>query len=149
MVVVAVWYLFVVDLLFKPKTADEVRIRYWSSDVCSSDLVLRQHHQCRRRAAARVGLAGGFRRRRGAGRDAAETGKIAEPVRRDRPDAHAAPQHHGRRLSDQDQGPHPAVRNPARAAGARGSRSEEHTSDLQSLMRSSYAVFCLKKKPPI
>src|SRR3546814_2258343 len=26
-------------------------------------------------------------------------------------------------------------------------RSEEHTSELQSLMRSSYAVFCLKKKP--
>src|SRR3546814_3449716 len=27
-----------------------------------------------------------------------------------------------------------------------GGRSEEHTSELQSLMRSSYAVFCLKKK---
>src|SRR3546814_2596609 len=26
------------------------------------------------------------------------------------------------------------------------SRSEEHTSELQSLMRTSYAVFCLKKK---
>src|SRR3546814_1417151 len=26
-------------------------------------------------------------------------------------------------------------------------RSEEHTSELQSLMRTSYAVFCLKKKP--
>src|SRR3546814_2269849 len=32
-------------------------------------------------------------------------------------------------------------------AGAYGhSRSEEHTSELQSLMRISYAVFCLKKK---
>src|SRR3546814_7498403 len=29
---------------------------------------------------------------------------------------------------------------------ARGIRSEEHTSELQSLMRISYAVFCLKKK---
>src|SRR3546814_6315371 len=29
---------------------------------------------------------------------------------------------------------------------ARKSRSEEHTSELQSLMRISYAVFCLKKK---
>src|SRR3546814_7917293 len=29
---------------------------------------------------------------------------------------------------------------------ARGTRSEEHTSELQSLMRISYAVFCLKKK---
>src|SRR3546814_9259029 len=27
-----------------------------------------------------------------------------------------------------------------------GQRSEEHTSELQSLMRTSYAVFCLKKK---
>src|SRR3546814_2637989 len=30
--------------------------------------------------------------------------------------------------------------------GAGGSRSEEHTSELQSLMRISYSVFCLKKK---
>src|SRR3546814_3638302 len=29
-----------------------------------------------------------------------------------------------------------------------GFRSEEHTSELQSLMRISYAVFCLKKKKP-
>src|SRR3546814_1042102 len=29
---------------------------------------------------------------------------------------------------------------------ARDTRSEEHTSELQSLMRISYAVFCLKKK---
>src|SRR3546814_8056356 len=29
-----------------------------------------------------------------------------------------------------------------------GVRSEEHTSELQSLMRISYAVFCLKKKTP-
>src|SRR3546814_6426958 len=44
-------------------------------------------------------------------------------------------------------------RGPARACGlsisassASLSRSEEHTSELQSLMRISYAVFCLKKK---
>src|SRR3546814_5749185 len=40
---------------------------------------------------------------------------------------------------------------PARAGGDRNmaadaGRSEEHTSELQSLMRISYAVFCLKKK---
>src|SRR3546814_9172918 len=37
---------------------------------------------------------------------------------------------------------------PARAADdiSAASRSEEHTSELQSLMRISYAVFCLKKK---
>src|SRR3546814_3542536 len=33
-----------------------------------------------------------------------------------------------------------------RAAGYHTMRSEEHTSELQSLMRISYAVFCLKKK---
>src|SRR3546814_2568851 len=33
-----------------------------------------------------------------------------------------------------------------RAVGRAGYRSEEHTSELQSLMRISYAVFCLKKK---
>src|SRR3546814_12581083 len=33
-----------------------------------------------------------------------------------------------------------------RAVGACGGRSEEHTSELQSLMRNSYAVFCSKKK---
>src|SRR3546814_3517247 len=32
------------------------------------------------------------------------------------------------------------------APGAGDGRSEEHTSELQSLMRSAYAVFCLKKK---
>src|SRR3546814_7337308 len=32
------------------------------------------------------------------------------------------------------------------AISAYGERSEEHTSELQSLMRISYAVFCLKKK---
>src|SRR3546814_2063211 len=58
----------------------------------------------------------------------------------------------------------PAIRRPARPAGLRGEikgeasaegrrrrtfapkRSEEHTSELQSLMRNSYAVFCLKNK---
>src|SRR3546814_2409886 len=34
-------------------------------------------------------------------------------------------------------------------AGAVASRSEEHTSELQSLMRISYAVFCLKKKKKV
>src|SRR3546814_4988713 len=47
-----------------------------------------------------------------------------------------------------------AVKVPVVAAGGfhsgRGLRSEEHTSELQSLTRISYAVFCLKKKkkPP-
>src|SRR3546814_11885619 len=45
---------------------------------------------------------------------------------------------------------HPsALRTPCRARAERRPsfwRSEEHTSELQSLMRISYAVFCLKKK---
>src|SRR3546814_7020094 len=41
--------------------------------------------------------------------------------------------------------PQPAKRRIARMK-VRGTRSEEHTSELQSLMRTSYAVFCLKKK---
>src|SRR3546814_1650834 len=48
-------------------------------------------------------------------------------------------------------GPRPAAGNPrhrGRAAGRPADlvRSEEHTSELQSLMRISYAVFCLTKK---
>src|SRR3546814_7209247 len=39
-----------------------------------------------------------------------------------------------------------AVRARRDARARRGHRSEEHTSELQSLMRISYAVFCLKKK---
>src|SRR3546814_2429810 len=42
-------------------------------------------------------------------------------------------------------GVHPGLRRPQQAPG-RPCRSEEHTSELQSLMRISYAVFCLKKK---
>src|SRR3546814_7039315 len=37
-------------------------------------------------------------------------------------------------------------REPGEGLGALEARSEEHTSELQSLMRISYAVFCLKKK---
>src|SRR3546814_5687554 len=39
-----------------------------------------------------------------------------------------------------------AARRRMRRSRARCRRSEEHTSELQSLMRISYAVFCLKKK---
>src|SRR3546814_4170331 len=39
-----------------------------------------------------------------------------------------------------------AVRDPRLVHDLRRGRSEEHTSELQSLMRISYAVFCLKKK---
>src|SRR3546814_2977921 len=44
--------------------------------------------------------------------------------------------------------PRIAGRQRADMGGKRIVRSEEHTSELQSLMRISYAVFCLKKKKP-
>src|SRR3546814_2341115 len=40
----------------------------------------------------------------------------------------------------------PSFRADPERHGCRSERSEEHTSELQSLMRISYAVFCLKKK---
>src|SRR3546814_1539273 len=47
------------------------------------------------------------------------------------------------RLAIRTQRPLPAA---TQAVHGRRPRSEEHTSELQSLMRISYAVFCLKKK---
>src|SRR3546814_5133184 len=41
---------------------------------------------------------------------------------------------------------HAHLQRPCRLPSGAGQRSEEHTSELQSLMRISYAVFCLKKK---
>src|SRR3546814_8923081 len=46
----------------------------------------------------------------------------------------------------QNVGEYAAGARPLRRIAAHGGRSEEHTSELQSLMRISYAVFCLKKK---
>src|SRR3546814_4510185 len=64
----------------------------------------------------------------------------------------AGDQHHARRLRHRRGGGlrAAAAAAPARPAHRRAARhplrSEEHTSELQSLMRISYAVFCLKKK---
>src|SRR3546814_8634844 len=41
------------------------------------------------------------------------------------------------------------IPNPVSAPATAAPRSEEHTSELQSIMRSSYADFCLKKKKHI
>src|SRR3546814_9285097 len=122
-----------------------MRIRYWSSDVCSSDLVhaVDQRRQRRHRRADR-------------GDHGVAFGQVGDEARI--------------ALAEPDQGLallfHPAHREAALAAIAPGDisqrwkqvvrgnvtdalqvlRSEEHTSELQSLMRISYAVFCLKKK---
>src|SRR3546814_4323660 len=110
-----------------------MRISDWSSDVCSSDLLDR----------VRTGLAAGNDRRLG---------------RLDRIDFQIGPMrlerfgHPGDVPAGADAGDDDVDRRVAEiledlARGGAGVdfRSEEHTSELQSLMRISYAVFCLKK----
>src|SRR3546814_10230745 len=109
-----------------------MRISDWSSDVCSSDLpqfLLRPfEHEAGQLLAEGVvdllqGVAGdgeGFRER------PAHADGLGALSRKD--ESHG----HGRLLREY--------------GGWQKGRSEEHTSELQSLMRISYAVFCLKKK---
>src|SRR3546814_8119567 len=106
-----------------------MRISDWSSDVCSSDLDHRHLH--RRRIAVETADGAGDR-------SALADGRAFRSVARRTPAAH-----HGRAV--------PRRAAPLCAAGRVrtgeiGGRSEEHTPELQSLMRISYAVFCLKKK---
>src|SRR3546814_7236388 len=111
-------------LCFRQRTAYEIRISDWSSDVCSSDL------------RAEGGRAAGHP---GAALSLLRQGHGQPWVRHPRRD-HGLPERGFR--SAGDPGRH-------RGGGLRGAlrgRSEEHTSELQSLMRISYAVFCLKKK---
>src|SRR3546814_4890420 len=74
---------------------------------------------------------------------------VAEQEARDigQPRVGGEPCHHGAlRVNLEDRPDLPALRlGDDRIVVERG-RSEEHTSELQSLMRISYAVFCLKKK---
>src|SRR3546814_6737645 len=81
---------------------------------------------------------------------AIERAGVAERPRRDRGRGHdqridenLAPR---RRLARDHRHHRNARRGIIRADEQRERRSEEHTSELQSLMRISYAVFCLKKK---
>src|SRR3546814_2298870 len=104
-----------------------MRISDWSSDVCSSDL-----HDL-------AGLVAGHR---GAERIVALEGEG---------DGGAGGRIGGERRADRHIGELVAGGGRAWCAdgvdgGIAGDRSEEHTSELQSLMRISYAVFCLKKK---
>src|SRR3546814_8349330 len=131
---------------FQQKTAYEMRISDWSSDVCSSDLVggLDLDH-----AVEQVGM------------EVARNESGAEAL--DRVRSGLAARNDGRqgRLDRKDLEVRPMFLEELRDAGdvAAGAdagdqhvdrrileRSEEHTSELQSLMRISYAVFCLKKK---
>src|SRR3546814_8007880 len=107
---------------FKQKTAYGVRISDWSSDVCSADL--------EREGKARI-----------EGKAETDVGRY-RITRIDAPDQHVA-DHFIHVARDVIEIGDPAIEH----RGIR--RSEEHTSELQSLMRISYAVFCLKKKNQI
>src|SRR3546814_8457909 len=103
-----------------------MRISDWSSDVCSSDLARRQRpvpHGTHRRDRPEA------RRARPRIRHGDRAQAALRLVRRGAGSAGGEDIGHARHRADQ-----------ARR------RSEEHTSELQSLMRISYAVFCLKKK---
>src|SRR3546814_2809464 len=115
-----------------------MRISCCSSDVCSSDLssyvALSRH---------RHGTALHYGRD-----DFADEQKLRQTLARERlkdmaldyrPNATARGS--AGSVADQAQAP-----NSNRANVPVHARSEEHTSELQSLMRNSYAVFCLKKK---
>src|SRR3546814_2124166 len=112
-----------------------MRISDWSSDVCSSDLQAIQRQRAHHPRCERADDAGHV---------AAAPVRAAEPVAKlggvatlvlPRPHADAAA-----RLAVDLDGEH------GRVQVDHVHRSEEHTSELQSLMRISYAVFCLKKK---
>src|SRR3546814_2418976 len=98
-----------------------MRISDWSSDVCSSDL--RADHVGAELAAGRLGDA-----------------EVA--ILEERPEARAD---EGAAVGMGD-GEGLAAPHLVHGTSQLVCRSEEHTSELQSLMRISYAVFCLKKK---
>src|SRR3546814_9315185 len=135
------FYCDVVRLLYvffyKQKTAYEMRISDWSADVCSSDL--REHDACR-------GPGGGFpgREHRRAGAQAIERIEQDPAWRQDHPGAGrwlaAGNRARGGRRDDRRR------HQDARRCAYVLHRSEEQTSELQSLMRISIAVFCLKKQ---
>src|SRR3546814_8251345 len=117
-----------------------MRISDWSSDVCSSDLCDGIAHQPARLSLNRRNLNIARRLRHGA----------LTSTRIERTEAAAR-----QAGSNQEQGKEAlhTTRLTKRSGTtitffgvAPSSRSEEHTSELQSLMRISYAVFCLKKK---
>src|SRR3546814_1002654 len=130
---------------FKQKTAYEMRISDWSSDVCSSDLV---------RGARSPELA----RASGVSRQSRDP-RVAPRCQRCRTGyACSSRWWSGERprRAFLAAGAESAGRE-CRSGGRPGAvdwaprrrfqpRSEEHTSELQSLMRNSYAVFCLQKK---
>src|SRR3546814_3615649 len=112
---------------FKQKTAYEMHISDWSSDVCSSDLGVSTDRQLLFDRADPVAESPEF---------AAGWGDL---------DVQSAVVSNLVRLVLWLECSKPSLGQRHVRAFSR-CRSEEHTSELQSLMRISYAVFCLKKK---
>src|SRR3546814_4598951 len=109
-----------------------MRISDWSSDVCSSDLWWHRVVDHYRKPENRLGLGTGKLFEKGLRLAKCLFGGVGQVIMRV-PTSYFAK--FPRQLS--------RVRCGCRACV---SRSEEHTSELQSLMRISYAVFCLKTK---
>src|SRR3546814_9306272 len=105
-----------------------MRMSDWSSDVCSSDLREISDLQDGREGRARDVI--------DVGRAQLDT-RVTAQGETQQPAGIASL---AKRSIDDDPPPGVAPRN------ASTGRSEEHTSELQSIMRISYAVFCLKKK---
>src|SRR3546814_1293572 len=119
--------LFVFVFFFKQKTAYEMRISDWSSDVCSSDL---------RAVAAASFMSSGMSRYSNFAPSDSSSQMIARFSTRSTSPLKSLSIPIGRNST--------SGRAPSRSLII--SRSEEHTSELQSLMRNSYAVFSLKTK---
>src|SRR3546814_1249654 len=124
-----------------------MRISDWSSDVCSSDLGQHRNGEGGDQEPAAEQC--------GAGDEADDEGEreIVTPEQREVELASAVGEQLARDerqqagRADRRQPQDPGFLEPVPpAALAEYVRSEEHTSELQSLMRISYAVFCLKKK---
>src|SRR3546814_5840725 len=110
-----------------------MRISDWSSDVCSSDLPL----HARGPGTDRQELLSPAQRRRG------------RQICRHLPEARSGDDQGFRRLAAGADDLFRGRRGVRSHLLRHQTRSEEHTSELQSLMRISYAVFCLKKKTTI
>src|SRR3546814_6915108 len=108
-----------------------MRISDWSSDVCSSDLSSGTPRRAKRSVSTRCTIV------------APSCALISSPITGTPASAKRRP-HSGSLAMNTGMALTKAT--PARNAHSAKNRSEEHTSELQSLMRISYAVFCLKKK---
>src|SRR3546814_1935431 len=126
-----------------------MRISDWSSDVCSSDLNPPIVQRAGDRAAMDDALAqppmlvrAAVKEREDLAFGGAEDRNVVAAR-----DLHGAATAHGDFIDPANV--EPFSDHAISSCGVKraiGARSEEHTSELQSLMRHSYAVFCLKKK---